>query len=135
MSAISMIEGAKSFSSVFTGRHRMEALLICAGLWLTGLAMVRADQVQMTNGDHYLGKVISVSTNIVTFQSDVLGIVNLPRERVASIGFGVNMPTNTPRATNAPAALPRTSSVTVSNTSGDLSAAFRQLKGDTNAIK
>src|ERR1041384_7289658 len=47
-----------------------------------------ADQVDMQNGDHYVGKVLSVTTNTVVLQNEVLGTVNLPRARVANISLG-----------------------------------------------
>src|SRR5882672_3889111 len=62
-----------------------------------------ADSVVMQNGDHYNGKVLSVSTNILVLQSDVLGTVNLPRAKVASLTFGTN---GAPASASATAALP-----------------------------
>lgn len=42
----------------------------------------------MVNGDHYAGKILSLNSNSIVFQSDVLGKVTLPREKVASMSFG-----------------------------------------------
>lgn len=69
--------------------------LFCALLITVSL---RADQLQMSNGDHYAGKILSLSSNSVIFESDVLGKVTLPREKVASMSFGANAATNSPVA-------------------------------------
>ena len=57
---------------------------------------LHADQVQMLNGDHYAGKIVSLNSNSIVFESDVLGKVTLPREKVASMSFGANAATNAP---------------------------------------
>ena len=46
-----------------------------------------ADQVTMSNGDRYVGRVISLNGDTVVLESDVLGTVRLPRGRVASISL------------------------------------------------
>jgi hypothetical protein len=100
---------------------------------------LRADQVELQNGDHYSGKVLSVSADAVVLQSEVLGIINVPRKEVASLAFGTNavvpkaatdivqisVPTNPPTAGSLPA---------LSNTNLDLSAAFRNLGANTNVV-
>lgn len=85
---------------------------------------LRADQVVMQNGDRYNGKVLSVSATNVVLQSDVLGVVNLSRGKVASMAMGV-VP-----ATNAVPAV----STTKTNPSTDLSAAVRQLQTQSNMV-
>ena len=55
---------------------------------------IQADQVDMKNGDHYVGKVLSVNTNTVVFQNDVLGTVNLAREKVVGISLATASPSN-----------------------------------------
>jgi hypothetical protein len=57
---------------------------------------LHADQVQMLNGDHYAGKIVSLNSNSIVFESDVLGKVMLPREKVASMNFGAGEATNAP---------------------------------------
>src|SRR5260221_10835484 len=60
---------------------------------------LRADQVDMQNGDHYNGKVISMNTNSVSFHSDVLGTVQLPRNQIAAISLGTSVvSTHPPRS-------------------------------------
>src|SRR5215471_15130780 len=56
-------------------------LLLAAG-WLS------ADQLEMLNGDRYVGKVLSLNSNTVVWQSDVLGTIKLPRNKVSSINLG-----------------------------------------------
>jgi hypothetical protein len=63
------------------------------GVLLTFLASTHADQLQMLNGDRYFGRVMSISSNTVVWQSDVLGSVTLPREKITSITFGTNAAT------------------------------------------
>lgn len=56
----------------------------------------QADQIEMQNGDHYLGKVVAMTTNTVVLQSEVLGTVPLPRNKIALLTLGSNVPTNLP---------------------------------------
>ena len=63
----------------------LAAVLFCgAGGWLG------ADQVQMQNGDRYIGKVLSMTPATVVLQSEVLGVLSLARTNVAAISFGTN---------------------------------------------
>src|SRR3974377_2200901 len=59
-------------------------LLVIAALAL------RADVLEMQNGDRYSGKVISVSSDIVVLTNEVLGKVTVPRGKVASLSIGTN---------------------------------------------
>jgi hypothetical protein len=102
------------------------ALLIVPGL-------VFADQVEMQNGDRYVGKVLSLNTNALVLQSDVLGTVTLPRGKVSLVSLGTVIPTNRPVA--VPGTQPRTSSVARTNGNVDLASAFRQLGPGTNMIE
>jgi hypothetical protein len=94
-----------------------------------------ADQVEMRNGDRYFGKVLSLDTNTVVLQSEVLGAVRLPRGNVALITLGSPAGTNVARigpATNVPSGA---SSLALTNGTVDLAAAFRQLGANTNFIQ
>jgi hypothetical protein len=69
--------------------------------WISFCALLttlplRADQVQMLNGDRYAGKILSLNSNAIVFESDVLGKVTLPREKIASMNFGASGATNAP---------------------------------------
>ncbi len=89
-----------------TTRNSRDAwILFCV---LLSAFSLRADQLRMLNGDHYAGKILSVSSNSIVFESDVLGKVTLPREKVSSMSLGPSTATNAPvaprvitRATNS----------------------------------
>jgi hypothetical protein len=103
----------------------------------TGL---RADVVEMQNGDRYFGKVLSVSADTVVLKSDVLGKITVPRKNVAGLAFDTNavalpVVTNLARIftpTNLPAAAP---AAALANTNVDLSVALRHLGADTNFVR
>jgi hypothetical protein len=98
-----------------------------------------ADQVEMQNGDRYLGRVLSVSADTVVFESEVLGKINVPRKKVASLAFGTNSApqaaaslTRVSAPTNLPSAAPLGA---LANTNADLSSALRNLNANTNFIR
>ena len=76
----------------------------------------------MKNGDLYFGKV-TLTTNSLTLQSENLGTVQLPREKVTSIQLGTN---RVNILTNAPAA--------ATNQASEVPASLRKLAGQTNLI-
>jgi len=97
---------------------------------------LRADQVQMQNGDRYAGKVVSMTADIIVLQSDVLGKITLPRSKVANInlGAGAVAPVVRPpvaRATNQASA----ASLVLTNANPDVAAALHQLGANTNFIE
>ena len=116
-------------------------------LWFTGSGMIlmllaapglRADVLEMQNGDRYSGKVMSVSPDTVILNSEVLGKITVPRNQVVSLSLGTNAiapkaPGNPAQAisTNIPAA---TVPGALANTNVDMSAAFRQLGANTNFV-
>src|SRR5215469_6384561 len=51
---------------------------------------LRADVLEMQNGDRYSGKVISVSPDTVVLTNEVLGQITVPRSRVTSLSVGTN---------------------------------------------
>lgn len=102
---------------------------------------VCGDQLEMQNGDRYFGKVLSVSADTVVLQSEVLGKINVPRNKVASLAFGAAvgpaprtaarvMPTLVP--TNIPTA---TSTAALLRTNTDLSATPRHLSANTDLVR
>jgi hypothetical protein len=108
-----------------------------------GIALVlsgpesRADQLELQNGDHFSGKVLSVSADAVVLQSDVLGKVTLPRSRVARLAFGTNsfapaIVSPGPASTNLPTAA---ALVMPLKTNASLVATPPALAGDTNVIR
>ena len=59
------------------------SLLACAVC--APLLPVRADVLELTNGDHYSGTIISVTRTNVEFQSEIQGLLKLPRDKIAVI--------------------------------------------------
>jgi hypothetical protein len=94
---------------------------------------VRADQVEMQNGDRYLGTVLSLDTNTLVLRSTVLGTVKLPRGQVALITLGSGGATNFSSAVSAAKRPEAATSIT--NGVTDLSAPLRQLGANTNFIE
>jgi hypothetical protein len=103
--------------------------LACAG-------PLRADQIVMQNGDHYAGSISSITTNTILLQSDVLGQITLPRDKVAAITLGPPAapikPLQLPASTNNPLPGPAAAPL---HSSADLSGALRQLGDDTNLVQ
>lgn len=58
--------------------------VLCVGslLWA---GSVSADQVEMSNGDRYVGRVLSLTGETLVLQSEVLGNLRLPRSRISNI--------------------------------------------------
>lgn len=102
--------------------------------------LLRADQVELQNGDRYTGKVLSITADTVVLESEVLGKINVPRKSVANLAFGAH-PAVLKTATN----LARLSGLTnlpvavappkPANPNPDLSAAFRNLGANTNFVR
>lgn len=105
------------------------ALLLCAVA-----VPVCADQVMLRSGDCYYGHVLSLTTNSLVLESEVLGTLKLPRGRVAQIALGVNAPTNVASPLSSATGPSRGALAAQTNSGGDLSAALRQL-GTTNLIQ
>jgi len=89
---------------------------------------VRADQVQMQNGDRYNGKVVSMSATNVVFQSDVMGTVTLPRGKVATVDLGA---VQTNPAPPRPQPIVMRGNVTTNGVAPD----FSQLSAQSNLIQ
>jgi hypothetical protein len=58
------------------------------GVMVIASSLASADEVQLSNGDHLNGKVISLDEKVLLLKSDVLGEVKLAREKVVSIQLG-----------------------------------------------
>ncbi|MGB8369440.1 MAG: hypothetical protein ACLPYZ_06815 [Limisphaerales bacterium] len=117
-------------------------LFVSSGIFFIFVAapLLRADQVEMQNGDRYFGKVLSVSADTVMLESEVLGKINVPRKKVASLAFGTNAAA--PKASthvapvSVPTNLPTAASLAaLASTNADLSAAFRNLGANTNFVR
>jgi hypothetical protein len=81
-----------------------------------------------------VGKVLSLTTNQLVLQSDVLGTIKLPREKVAVLTLGNVVPTNVAHATNLQHEGRANPAGSLTNSS-DLAAAFRQLGTNNNLIQ
>jgi hypothetical protein len=113
-------------------------LSVCSGIiFLCAKVRLAADQVELQNGDLFSGRVLSVSANSVVLESDALGKITVPRQKVARLAFGTNtvaqvaanpvplVPTNPPTAAGLAALL---------KTNVQMTAALRQPGADTNVI-
>jgi hypothetical protein len=110
--------------------------LLCAAFALFAAAgPLLADQVELQNGDRYVGHVLSLNANTVVLQSDVLGTLRLPRSKVAAITLDPQPVTNSP-APLSPTNHPVRPAVASPPRSGaDLAPALRQLGVSTNLIQ
>src|SRR2546425_6244874 len=109
------------------------ALLLTAAV-LGGIFGASGDQLEMVNGDRYSGKVVSLSSNLVVWQSEIFGTVNLPREKVVTINLGAGGRTNLARVASGTkgqgGAAGLTNAVGTNGTAG-----LRQLSANTNLIQ
>jgi hypothetical protein len=95
----------------------------------------KADQVEMQNGDRYVGNVLSLSADTLVLQNEMLGTVQLPRSKVAHIGLSSAPGTSAaPRPVSAPSKAPvRSAAGAVVDTNSAV--ALRQLGAHTNLIR
>lgn len=110
------------------------------GLLLLGIVEppLRADLVEMQNGDRYSGKVLSMSADTLVFSNDVLGKISVPRTKVVGVTFAPAVAPSA-SATNRPVAvvttnLPAPAKPALTNAAGDLSAELRRLGANSNVV-
>jgi hypothetical protein len=105
-------------------------------LLLSVSSTLLSDQIQMQNGDQYVGRVVSLTTNVVIVESEILGTIRLPRARVAGISLGSGGGTTS--VTNRSPAIaghrPQQPKPDAANTEPDFAAALRQMQSDTNSM-
>ena len=119
-----------------SGPIRTGVALCCAALVLfLAPTALRADQVEMQNGDRYAGHVLSLNTNTIVLQSDVLGTLRLPRAKVAAITLGAASATKSARLPSLTNGQFRVRGGALTNAAPKLSPAFRQLGTSTNLIQ
>jgi len=107
-------------------------------LFLPGL-FLRADVIEMQNGDRYVGKVVSMNSDSIVLDSEILGKIAVPRKKMTSLIMGMNgVPLRTAMAapalaesTNPAAVLATALSV---NTNIDLSGGLKASGANTNII-
>ena len=112
-------------------------MFVSTGIFWFACVGLRADVLEMQNGDRYSGQVLAVSASTVVLNSEILGRINVPRSKVAKLTFSGNAAAPqtlgslpVPAVTNLPAVQP----LVLSHTNADLSAALRELGGNTNFI-
>jgi hypothetical protein len=125
----------KRANSQWPGSWRA-GVALCGAAWLLCGPGFRAaaDVVEMQNGDRYVGTVVSMGSEKLILQGDVLGRLELPRNQVALIGLGPNAATNLARL-SAPAKPLAPQAAAGTNAGPDLSKMFRQLGLSTNLIQ
>lgn len=62
--------------------------VLLADALLAGLATLRADTIELVNGDMLNGKVVSLDTKQLQLVSDIHGKLSIAREKVAAIALG-----------------------------------------------
>ena len=108
--------------------------------WAVGMVSVIplwvcAEQIEMQNVDRYVGKVLSLNTDTVVLQNEVLGTVRLPRGKVAQITLGANAGTNPARQASPANGPIGAAAVSRTNAAPDLPAGLRQIGAHTNLIR
>lgn len=113
---------------------KLRTILLLTGFLLASLsALLRADQIQMQNGDQYFGRVVSLSGETLTLQSEVLGTLKLPRAKIASVSFGTNaLPTLAGQVLTNRQALPGATART--NGTTELTDTLKQLRTHSNLV-
>src|SRR5262245_29241861 len=119
------------------GIHPLKCWLFAmtVSLILYGQPIAIADQVQMRNGDQYFGSVLSLNKDTLVIQSDVLGTLRLPRDKVAFVGFGAHPIAQNPVTAYPTNKIVRSPALTVTNGTADLSAAVQQAGGSSNVLQ
>jgi len=77
--------------------------VLCLGLLFSiSFCVARADQIEMQNGDRYNGKVLAMTNATLVLQSEILGTITLPREKVSQINLGDGVRTNSAKRISSP---------------------------------
>jgi len=112
-------------------------ILSSAALFLLVISLslpVRADQVQMQNGDRYIGQLVALTNDTLIVQSEMLGTLRLPRAKVATIVLGSVTATNKAHMAEQTISGHPLKSPTVRSDS-QLSASLNQLQSNTNSVR
>jgi uncharacterized protein len=111
------------------------ALASVAFLLFSAAGRLLADQIEMQNGDRYAGHILSLNTNTIVLQSDVLGTLRLPRAKVAVITLGTAPATTSPALHSPINAQVRSPAAVPANAATNPHPALRQLGVSTNLIQ
>jgi uncharacterized protein len=118
------------------GTLGLSSAVVCGALMLFAAAgPLPADQIELKNGDRYVGQVLSVNTNTVVLQSDVLGTLRLPRTKVAVITLDPSTAVGSPALPLSANAQPPARSPAPSKTASNPAPALRGLSANTNLIQ
>jgi hypothetical protein len=71
------------------------------GIVLAASPFARADQIEMQNGDRYNGKLLAMTNATLVLQSEILGVITIPREKVNQISLGEGVHTNSAKRINS----------------------------------
>jgi hypothetical protein len=69
----------------------MHRIFLALCFWGSGV-LASGDVLNLSNGDRYVGVIEIVNAKEVHLKSDVVGLLKVPRDKVASIYFGTNRP-------------------------------------------
>lgn len=99
-----------------------------------------ADQITLRNGDVLNGKVQAMTTNTLVLQDDSLGILTLPRVKVANITFGTMAATVTAPGVVPPLATPMPNAVKITpqastDSDSSLAAMAREIRAHSNLVQ
>jgi hypothetical protein len=84
-------------------------------------SVCRADLLELVNGDHYSGIVIELTRTNLEFQSDIQGLVKIPRDKIAKITL--REPVAKPMAI-----IPSTNSAAITNSAVSADAVIQQMR-------
>src|SRR4029079_4040753 len=127
-------------------RHRLGSSAtagLAVLLLLASPSGLRSDEIEMLNGDRYVGRVMGLGAETLTLQSEVLGTVKLPRERIAGITFA-RAQTQIERGTNSlksiplslrSNAIPRAQVTVRTNSNSDSAGGLRQLSESSTLVQ
>lgn len=116
-------------------KNKVGLLAGCCAFALALAVSAFADQINMQNGERYVGKVVTFSNETVVVQSEVLGTVLVPRAKIASIVLGTNAVATPVQAPVAVATQPAKARPPVTGANPDLSSAIQQLRANPNATR
>ncbi|MDB6108454.1 MAG: hypothetical protein JWR69_204 [Pedosphaera sp.] len=89
----------------------------------------RADLLELTNGDHYSGTVIALTRTNLEFQSEVQGLVKIPRDKVAKITLRESAPKPVASVTVTPQpATPAATSASPTKPASQTDAVIQQMR-------
>jgi hypothetical protein len=99
------------------------------------MTWVRADQVELQNGERLAGKVLALTTNTLVIESELLGKVSLPRDHVAVITLGPRTTASAGKLSAATNQLSRALIAARAKTDPSATTALGDVEANTNSIR